>query len=92
MHRRDPFDLARLLDQVDEAEIGDLPHDELGQTHEGGRIVERYGEELTDFGHEAHPLPRGFRLCLGLRLRAEELGALFDQPLSVAEVADRRRI
>ena len=92
VHRRDPFDRARLLDQVDEAQIGDLPHDELGQSHEGCRIVERHGEELTDVRNEPDPLPRGFRLCLRLGLRADELGALFDQPLPVAEVAYRRQV
>ena len=91
MHRRNPFDPARLLDQVDDAEIGDLPHDELGKTDEGCRIVDRHGEELADVGDESDPLPRGLRLCLGLGLRAEELGPLLDEPLPVAEVADRRR-
>ena len=57
---REPPELVPLIDHVHDAPVGEVPHDQLGDSLHGGLMVERRGELVAGTAKEIEPrLPLG---------------------------------
>ncbi len=84
----DAPELVPVVERVDDAPVGEVPHDQLGDSLQGGLMVERRGELVAGMAQEIEPrLPFGGVGGSG-PLRCEEVLALAFGALSLADAAE----
>ena len=90
MARRHPDDAPRLVDGVDQAEVGDVPDDPLCEPIERLRVAEREREQLAHLGDQSQPPPRRLGEHPRRRLGLQEPAAFRVQPAALGDVAQER--
>ena len=76
MNGGDANDAASVVDDIDQAEVGQVLDQQLGELHEGGRIVDRLGEQLARSRDEDEPGYRALRLASAQVPCVDEAGPL----------------